>query len=523
MKPKKMISNTRIFTLLLSGILAIPVSCTKDYTEINTDKNSIATISDSDVPFLFTAALESVRIGDQTAQNLFADQYSQFIANNATYFPTDRLFIQMSWARNNFNPIYTNVVPQLRTIFDYTDENSAENAMAQIWWVYTFHRVTDYWGPIPYFQAGIAEGTVPYDSQEDIYNDFFVRLADATAVLNNHTSQTPYGSYDVIYGGDVEKWIKFANTLRMRLALRVSRVAPELARREAEAAYQGGVFTQSPDDDALLEKNLIDFNLISQMSEWFEFNMSATMESFLKGYSDPRIVEYFMPAEQSGTYEGMRNGLSIAQLSLPENTAAYNSHIGPRWSDPSRGGWPDYFSTPQNVMCTAEAYFLRAEGAVLGWNMGGTPEELYEEGIRNSMAQWGITDANAIEAYINGTSLPIAPEDYLDSPPAAGVPVQFNTSDIAVQKTQIAIQKWLAVFPDGNEGWAEYRRNHDVFPLYPVANSDNPDIPDPTTNWIRRIPFLDGEKETNGEEVEKAVSLLGGEDKISTPLWWDVH
>jgi len=89
-----------------------------------------------------------------------------------------------------------------------------------------------------------------------------------------------------------------------------------------------------------------------------------------------------------------------------------------------------------------------------------------------------------------------------------------------MQKEQIATQKWLALFPDGMEAWADYRRSH-ALKLYPVANSENPDIPDPTKQWIRRIPFLDSEKETNGDEVQKAVGLLGGEDKITTPLWWD--
>lgn len=522
MKKYKIFSQSIIYIAIV-GLILIVSSCTKDYPEINTDKNTIAVIEDSNLPFLFTAALQSVRIGDQTAQNLFADQYSQYIANNATYFPTDRYFIQMSWAKDNFTPIYTKVVPQLRTIFENTESTSSEYALADIWWVFAFHRVTDYWGPIPYFQAGVADGKVPYDSQKEIYNDFFKRLSTAVEVLKKNTNNRPYGSYDVLYDGNVSKWIKFANTLRLRLAMRVSKVNPSLAKKEAEAAFNSGVFMSSPDDDALLKKNLVDFNKLSQMSEWFEFNMSAAMESILKGYNDPRITEYFLPAEVSGTYEGMRNGLSIAQLGFPENKDVNNSHIGPRWSSPSRGGRSDYFSTPQNVMCTAEAYFLRAEGALLGWNMGGTAKELYESGIKNSMAQWGYTNMTTINTYINGTTTPIAPNDYLKSPPAAFVSVKFNSTDLNIQKKQIAVQKWLALFPDGTEAWADYRRNHDALPLYPVANSDNIDLLDPKTNWIRRIPFLQVEQETNGAEVTKAVTLLGGPDKITTPLWWDTH
>lgn len=526
MKKLKLVSKRHFFRIIILFVLPI-TSCTEDFAEINTDKNSIAStnIGIGNLKFLFTAALESVPIGDQTAENLYSQQYCQYVANNAPYFPTDRLFINMGWARSAFNPIYVNVLPQLQTIFNSADINSAEYALANIWWVFAFQRVTDYWGPIPYFQAGIAEGDVPYDSQKDIYMDFFERLKSSVVTLKSNLTAVPYGgTADVIYQGDVNKWIKFANTLRLRYAIRISGVEPELAKAEAEAAIAEGVFEVSPDDDALMEKNNIDFNSISEMSEWFEFNMSAAMESILKGYNDPRIDEYFMPAQNTGTYEGLRNGLSINQLALPQNNKLANSHIGPRWSSPGRGGWSNYFSTPANVMSTAEAFFLRAEGALLGWEMGGSVKDLYESGIKNSMTQWGITDQNVIDAYINGKTTPIAPNDYLNSPPAADVPVEFDLTDVSIQRKQIAIQKWLALFPDGVEAWADYRRrDHDVLPLYPVANSDNPDIPDPTVNWIRRIPFLSFEYETNGAEVEKAVKLLNGPDKITTPLWWDLN
>ncbi|MEO5998293.1 MAG: SusD/RagB family nutrient-binding outer membrane lipoprotein [Chitinophagaceae bacterium] len=523
MKNLKIFSKLNLYSFIIIGF-SLTVSCTKKYAEINTDKNSIALIGKGDLKFLFSAAVESVPVGDQTAENLFSDQYAQYIANNATYFPTDRLFINMGWARSAFNPIYVNVLPQLQTIFKSTDSTSAEYALANIWWVFAFQRTTDYWGPIPYSQAGISEGTVAYDSQKDIYMDFFKRLKVSVAALKKHLNDIPFGgTSDVIYQGNVGKWIKFANTLRLRYAIRISRVDPITAKTEAESAVADGVFTVSPGDDALMQRNNIDFNKISQMSEWFEFNMSATMESVLKGYQDPRMKEYFLPAENSGTYEGLRNGLSIAQLSKSQNGALANSHIGPRWSSPARGGWSSYFSTPQNVMCTAEAYFLRAEGTLLGWAMGGSLKDLYESGIKNSMTQWGITDQNLIQAYINGTTIPIRPNDYLNSPPAADIPVAFNLADVNTQKKQIAIQKWLALFPDGNEAWADYRRNHNVLPLYPVENSDNPDIADPKVNWIRRIPFLTYEYQTNGAEIEKAVKLLNGTDKISTPLWWDVN
>lgn len=498
---------------LLCSIVLV-MSCTKEFDEINTNKNSISELGPAELPFLFSKAQSSATHnvwGYQIAQNLFADQYAQYFACTATYFPSDRLVIRMDWVGAAFNPMYTDVVPQLQTIMEETDPASAENAIASIWWVYTFHRVTDYWGPIPYFNAGKPALGVPYDPQDAIYDDFFKRLDAAVAILKNKTAETPYGSYDLIYGGDVNKWIKFANTMRLRLAMRISDADPDRAQTEAEAAVASGVLTTSPDDDALVKRsnNGQDWNGLAIM-DWNEFRMSASMESVLKGYQDPRMGIYFRPAANGG-YHGLRNGLSVAQLGEPLASNDANSNKGERWSSTTG------LETPSNVMCTAEAYFLRAEGALLGWNMGGTAQEMYEAGITNSMKQWGITDNAVITAYINSTNTPVAPEDLLNSPPMTDIPVKY---DAANALEQIATQKWLALFPEGVEAWADYRRSR-ALNLYPVANSDNPDISNTSTQWVRRIPFLLSEYQNNKEETEKAVDLLNGPDKVTTPLWWD--
>lgn len=510
--------------LLFICFIILFASCTKKFAEINTDKNSIATIGAAELPFLFSRAQSTATNSQwnyQVAQNLFADQYAQYFACEATYFPSDRLVIRMDWVGAAFNPMYTTVVPQLQTIFNSTDSTSAEHALASIWWVYTFHKVTDYWGPIPYFSAGTPGNSVPYDPQDKIYDDFFKRLADAVTILKGKTGEQPFGSYDLIYGGNVNKWIKFANTLRLRLALRISNVDPARAKTEAEAAVAAGVMTSSPDDDALIQRSTKgdDGNGLAIMSDWNEFRMSASMESVLKGYNDPRLPIYFLPAVNTGEYKGLRNGLSVVQLGLDANKADNNSHVGPRWASPAAGGISTYLSTPQNVMATAEAYFLRAEGALLGWNMDGNAKDLYNAGITNSLAQWGITDATIVSNYINSMNTPVPPGDYLNSPAMTNIPVKFGT-DLAVQKEQVATQKWLALFPDGMEAWADYRRSH-ILKLYPVVNSDNPDITNTSTQWIRRIPFLLSETQNNGAAVEAAVPLLNGPDKVTTPLWWD--
>jgi Susd and RagB outer membrane lipoprotein len=517
------------FAFLCCGIFML--SCTKKYDSINTDRNTIATVGTAELPFLFSKAEASALPNVwnyQVAQNLFADQYAQYFACTATYFPSDRLNIRMDWVGAAFNPIYTDMAPQLQAITKAAP-GTAEAAIADVVWVLGFHRVTDYWGPIPYFSVGLPGTSVPYDAQDKIYDDFFKKLTAAVAVLKAKPTETPYGSFDIIYGGSVAKWIKFANSLRLRLALRISKVDPARAKTEAEAAVASGVFTTSPDDDATLQKSLKgdDNNGLSKMSDWNEFRMSATMESVLKGYQDPRLPVFFLPDGASkanpngnGQYDGLRNGLTATQLTDPKNAATSNAKPGKLWSSPDFAGSDGYLTTPQKVMCTAEVYFLRAEGAFMGWNMGGTTQELYEAGIANSMKQWGISSAAAITAYTNSISVPVAPGDFLNSPAVSDAPIKF-AADVATQKKQIAIQKWLAIFPDGNEAWADYRRAR-AFIMYPVANSENADIPDPTTKWIRRIPFLLSETQNNKAGVDAAIPLLGsGGDKVTTPLWWD--
>ena len=517
--------NKAIRYILSGGLIALSMlglsGCTETFDDLNKNKTKLTILGETEYPYLFSKAQAASSFPFDTyqvAQNLFADLYAQYYATTATYFPSDRYVVRMDWLTAHWNLPYTQVVPQLKTLLDKTDKSSAENALASIMWVYTFHRVTDYYGPIPYFKAGEPASSVAYDPQDKIYDDFFKRLDAATTLLKGKTTAKPYGSFDLMYGGDVTKWIKFANTLRLRLALRISKADPARAKTEAEAAIAGGVMTDIS-DDALMVKSTSgnDFNGLASIAVWNEFRMSASMESVMKGFDDPRIGLFFQPASGTKTYEGLRNGLLPAQLNQALNSSDNNSNIGERWVKGGGSAWDAQKTTPQDIMHAAEAYLLRAEGALNGWAMGGSAQSMYEKGIELSMKQWGVTDPAKITAYIASTKTPVAPGDALSSPALSTIPVKWGSSE-AVQREQIGTQKWLALFPDGIEAWAEFRRSR--YPkLYPIANSDNADLPNGT--FIRRIPFLDLEKQTNGDAVKAAESLLSGPDKPSTPLWWD--
>jgi hypothetical protein len=502
--------------------LTIVPGCTKDFEKINTDPTTFSSLPPATIPKAFAKAEWEGVYADpgnyEVIHSLYADLWSQYFVDGGG-FPGDRYVLNQDLVIYSWSLTYTVNWPSIKLVLDNTATTAPPaNAIAKIWKVYIFHQATDLYGPIPYFQAGLGTLSIPYDSQESIYDDFFKTLDSAVSVLQSaDQSQKPFGTDDLIYHGDIPRWLKFANSLRLRLALRISNADPDRAKQEAEKAIAAGVMTGN-DDNAFVEVGPNSINGLCDEAPWENMRMSAAMESYLKGYGDPRMGQYYDPAEQDGEYHGMRNGLSPTQISNAviiggANMGAVNlSNINSqRWDLATET------TTPLNVMYAAESYFLRAEGALNGWNMNGNAQDLYETGIRTSLEQWGITDNTAIQQYIGSTSKPVALNDYLSSPAVTDVPVQFS-ADPEIQRQQILTQKWLALFPDGLEAWAELRRTG--YPkLYPVVQVDNPDII--PGDIIRRLTFVADDYQTNGAAVQAAIPLLGGPDKVSTHVWWN--
>ena len=507
-------------TLVVLILSVTCFSCTKNFDEINKDPSSLTEVGPLEFGYMFARAQSAACMNQtyyQTVQNLFADIYSQYFALNTTSFQTDRYVMNDGWLGRLGIVTYTFTVPQLQSIMDNTEPSSGEYALSTIMWVYAFHHLTDQFGPVAYLEAGSPQDAIPYDSEQSIYEDFFKKLDAAVETLTPLAGTNIFGSSDIIYRGDVDLWIKFANTLKLRLALRVSSVLPDLARQEAESAVASGVMTDIS-ESAWILKALEggDGNGLAQIASYNEFSMSATMASYLKGYKDPRMEVYFQPAVASGEFRGIRNGNTAVDQNKPENTADQNSNVGTHWVQRSGNAWLPNLTAKQPVMYAAEAYFLRAEGALNGWNMDGTAEDLYKKGIETSFNEWGITDGSQLEEYVNSNNLPAAPGDLANSPAVSDIPVKWASTE-QMQRAQVGTQKWLATYPDGMEGWASFRRSG--YPImYPVVHSDNPDLAQGT--FIQRLPYASSEYTTNAAQVEKGVELLGGPDKVSTPLWW---
>lgn len=519
----KYLLEIKYSALIAIAILLLTISgCTKKFDEINTDPTTFSSLPSAAIPKAFAISQWEGVWADpgnyEVIHSLYADLWSQYFVDGGG-FPGDRMIINQDLMIYSWSLLYTVTWPSLKIVIDGTENISpSANAVAKIWKVYIFHQIADMYGPIPYSQAGLGLLNIPYDSQESIYDDFLKTLDSAVTTLKAvDQSETPFGSDDLIFNGNIPKWIKFANSMRLRLALRISKVDASRAKQEAEKAVSSDVMT-SNDDNAFVAVGPNSVNGLAQEAPWQNMRMSATMESYLKGYNDPRLQQYYSPAEEDGQYHGMRNGLTPSQISLAvtngssgaDNLSNINTN---RWNDDKQA------TTPLNVMYAAESYFLRSEGALNGWNMGGTPQELYEKGVTISMQQWGITDNIAIQDYIQSTAQPVAPGDYLNSPAVANVPVKFD-ADPAIQRQQILTQLWISLYPDGIEAWSEIRRTG--YPkLYPVVNSGNVDITPP--NIIRRIPFLNFEYQTNGQAVNNAIPLLNGPDKANTSVWWNVY
>jgi hypothetical protein len=515
------ITKTAICISLLTA-----VSCTDNFEEINSNPNGIT-------PELFEQDFNHIKGGFapmfnniqvltpewvyQLQQGLNCDIWSGYMAtptgfaggiNNTTYSLVD------GWNGFIWDYGYKNV---MFNAYDIANKSKGKYdqfyALSLILKVEGMHRMTDTFGPIIYSQFGTSDATIGYDSQEEVYNQMFSELDIAVAELTKRVDAaepSTFVSTDMSgYKGDYKAWVKFANTLRLRLAMRIVKVNPALAKTEAEkaVAQKFGVFTTNADLFKIVSP--VYTNPIATISDsWLDIRMSADMESILGGYEDPRLSTYFDPSTQfAGQYKGVRTGIDIAAKSDHQDFSGIGAVVR---------------SKEIVLMTTAEAYFLRAEGALRGWNMGSDAKSLYEQGIATSFEQRGASgSAVYIADNIKTAKAYVDPNFSVNnSAPVNNVTVAWDaaaTNEVKLQK--IITQKWIAGFPEGQEAWSDYRRTG--YPkLFPVLkNYSGGTI---TTQFgVRRINFVQSEKAGNSGGVATGVAKLGGPDNGGTRVWWD--
>lgn len=465
----------------------------------------------------------------QTAYNLAADCWSGYFGQNNNWGGPNNLnyFLKDGWVASSYTESYSTVVPLWQDLKGKTETQFPEVfALAQILKISAWHKATDMFGPIPYKEAGKGLITVPYDSQEEVYKAMFKELSDAIEVLtkyadNGNSKLLP--NADAVYAGDVHKWVVYANSLMLRLAMRVYYADAALSKKYALQAvnHSYGVM-KTKDDEAKMERGAsLEFknNLDVLINQYNECRMGSSMLAYLGGYQDPRLPKYFNTSTVSqavtvgtyGKYSGVPTGHDVSS-----NDA---------FKDSSRPAITS--TTPTYWMRASEVYFLLAEAALHGFAVGGTAESLYEKGIEMSFEENGIASSEVAD-YMSSGLKPSAYSFHLTNPgvnvdvPAVTEATTAWSGTDEEKLEKIMIQKWIALYPNGQEAWSEYRRTgypklHSV-----VTNYSNSEIDSEV--GIRRMRFPTN-KSTSAEDIanlESARKLLrGGLDKAGTRLWWD--
>jgi len=503
-------------------------SCTKDFVKTNQDPNQISDqLLKQDFNLVgspFSGMIFNLN-GHQIEEDLCYDSWMGYMAtptdfvgnvNNTTYYMRWNVY----WDR-----VYGSVMSPAKQVIQLAKDNKLPlfATWAKLVDILATSKLTAIHGPIIYSNYGSTAHTVLYDKESDLYALYFKQL---DSIQTDFAANTKYGGFKkfdpTAYQGSIPQWMKVVNSLRLRLAMRLSKVDPATAKTEGEKALAdpAGLITTNADNFI----NSLNGNImpVAQICyQWDDTRMGGVMESFMVGLNDGRISKYFAPladpslaADHPATpYKGIRNGAYIK---------AKADHV------PFSKVSDDFNSVKtRRDFTAAEVSFLKAEAGLRGWAGAGDPKTNYEDGVRLSFADWG---AAGVDAYLaDNTSKPVSYTDPIDARnnfiARSTITVAWNAADNNELKLEkILTQKYLAAFTQTLEAWVDFRRTG--YPKIPhVAKNDSG--PDwgviPADQWIKRMPFVNAERTGNTAAVADAVSKMGAgaKDDIATRLWWD--
>ena len=462
-------------------LLATLGGCGDGLTELNDNPNQPVSVG---AEFLLPAAIVSgaERLHGSSLNMDMVGLWVQHYAEHR-YAIEDRYEFQDVTVNSHWSYLYESPLRDLYEVIEKGKELERPNveAVGTILTAWIVQAVTDLWGDAGYSQALLGrdsppEMTVVYDTQQDIYNALLANLSSAAAMIS--PSGPKISSGDLLYGGDMDRWRLFANSLRLRAAMRLSEVDPTRAASEVANAISAGVFTSSSDEAALsfLDNGVDVHPIFGYERNRDDHSISATLVDTLKALDDPRLPIYARP-NQAGEYVGTPNG----DMSDPSLTTV--SRIGTHFSSAE---------TPAVILSYSEVLFLRAEAAERGWAPGNAGQ-LYEDAITAAMTALGVSGTD-IDAYL------------------AQPRVQYQSGVAGLN--QIYLQKWVSLFGNGPEAYAEWRRTG-----IPALQSG----PDAINDGLipLRLPYPDRERSLNREAVEAAMARQGGAT-INSPLWWNV-
>ncbi|MDH6306442.1 hypothetical protein M2459_003166 [Parabacteroides sp. PF5-5] len=519
----------KYITAILSLFLLLP-ACTGDFEEMNTNPFGVTdqelTQDNNIIGMHFPSMQKSIYYNPsgfgwdfQLYQNLSADIWSGYMAsptnfkngiNNQTYF------LNNDWNDACWSYTYSSVMVNQLKVKEKCQELGYEtyahfDAINSIIRVLTMSRICDQYGPIIYTRYGETMTGGVYNSAEDVYKAFFSELTEAVGILEGFLGKpsASFAKFDLCYGGKLDKWMRLANSLRLRLAMRVVKYDAIWAKKEAEAAIKAPQGVMKKDDSYIVNGYGWRHPLYTCSISYNDIFISANVQSILGGYADPRLPLYGLAKTSDGVI-GVRTGLpdlSVLQDSYKEIISQINVTQ----------------EQPGVIFTAAESYFLLAEAALRGWDAGGNARQFYEEGVSASFSQWGASMGD----YLNSAN---KPADWVDplredfnSPAVSKVSPNWDDAKTDEERLEkIITQKWIAGFPEGMNAWAEWRRTG--YPkLFPVVwnASQNEEI---STEWgVRRLTYTNREKSDNPEGYAKAVEMLKGPDSGATRLFWDIN
>ncbi len=477
-------------TLSLLIAMCIPLSCTNGFDELNTNPKLI-TDDDIKPSLLFTKVMKESgfdilnvnRIGEYSSYIKRADSGNML---SLTDFPEP------------FN-YYTTYIENLAAIIRLTadkPELQNQNAIARIWKVWVYHRMTDVYGDIPYTEVATSFDDIvlypKYDTQESIYIDMLKELKEAAAALSPSAEQTSFGAADVMFAGDSDAWKRFANSLRLRLALRVRYADASLAQTNVAEVFSSNLITtnaqnavitsEGPDAADLSNTNPLYQEVVNgNPGAGSSISAGLALVENLLNTDDPRLTIYLEPNNNMEFIGGAIN-LSAEERAVYPQSA--------KWSQYFRNATYDF-----NVIQASEVHFLKAE-AVLAGLANGDANALYQNGITLAMEQYGV-DPGDITTFLSSE---------------AGI-----LSGTDEEKLEMIItQKYLALMGDSYEVFAEHRRTG-----YPRVWIGSEPAAETNNALPRRFPYPLIEYNLNAPGVEAAAARLDGGDIMRARIWWD--
>lgn len=462
-----------MITLMVSG-------CVGDITDLNVNPNN-----PTDVPpeFIFPSG---VAVGAYQIAGPLNRPMSFWVQHLATaggqYQREDRYDVASTTFNNQWNEMYSEALNDFDIMIEKSEGLPNYQAVAMLMKAYYMQLITDLWGDVPYSEAfdGQSGNLNPaYDPQQDIYNSLISEVQTAIGLIDKGDDAAVITTQDFIYGGDLDQWEKFGNTLLLKLYIRLSESNPQLAEQGVTDILTSGVpLISSEADDAVFNfgtRAETNENPLSQQDfqRQGDYGASETIVNMMQNLNDPRIPIYFR-VDQNGMYTGIPNG-NPSDLDTDASGNTIVSLIGSFFVQES---------SPVFLLTYYERLFIEAEAAIRGWVNPGNAQQLYEDAVTAAINKYGVGVGS-----------------YLDP----GQPANYNAS--ANKLELLFTQKYIALFARGPEAYSEWRRSNVPSLTAPADAVSVGELP-------LRLPYSSDEQNSNSQ-------YPGSPNIFNEPVSWD--